>query len=100
MVDTAASWCVLEGALASLFVQEHEILIQNQRLATRLGDYVGDLCRAPVTLLADEGDSLTIESTVFLCRDWPGPNFIGYNGLLERIRFAVDLSSNTFYFGR
>jgi len=32
--------------------------------------------------------------------DWPGPNFIGYEGLLQRIRFAVDPETNLFYFGQ
>ena len=100
MVDTAAPWCVLEGALAAVFSGRDAILVQRQMLSSRLGHYTGDLCRASITLLADEGDSLTVEATVFVCPDWSGPNLIGYNGLLERIRFAVDPSLNTFYFGR
>jgi hypothetical protein len=32
--------------------------------------------------------------------DWRGPNFLGYQGLLQRIRFAVDPEVNLFYFGR
>jgi hypothetical protein len=100
MLDTAAPWCVLEGALASLLADRNVVLVQRQKLSSRLGNYTGDLCRTSITLLADEGDSLTVEATVFVCADWSGPNVIGYNGLLERIRFAVDPSLNTFYFGR
>lgn len=100
MIDTAAPWCVLEGTLASVFADQGAILVPRQVLSSRLGDHTGDLCRASVTLLADEGDSLTVEATVFVCPYWSGPNVIGYNGLLERIRFAVDPSMNTFYFGR
>jgi hypothetical protein len=100
MVDTAAPWCVLEGAVGAIFSDRNAILVRRQALSSRLGNYVGDLCRASITLLADEGDSLTVEATVFVCLDWSGPNVIGYNGLLERIRFAVDPSLNTFYFGR
>jgi len=100
LVDTAAPWCVLEGALASVFAERDAILVPRQILSSRLGIHTGDLCRASVTLLADEGDSLTVDATVFVCPDWSGPNIIGYNGLLERIRFAVDPSFNAFYFGR
>lgn len=50
-------------------------------------------------LRADEGESLRVEATIFLSPDWIGPNFIGYGGLLQRIRFAVDPESNLFYFG-
>lgn len=38
MVDTAAPWCVLEGALASVFGRD-AILVQRQALSSRLGDY-------------------------------------------------------------
>ena len=55
---------------------------------------------APVRLVADEGEDLDIEATMFLSPDWPGGNFIGYEGLLERIRFAVDPETNLFYFGQ
>ena len=100
MVDTAATWCVLEGALASVFANRDAILVQRQVISSRLGDYISDLCRAPITLLADEGESLAVEATIFVCPEWSGPHVIGYNGLLERIRFAVDPSLNSFYFGR
>ena len=100
MVDTAATWCVLEGALASFFAQRDAVLVRRQALSSRLGEFVGDLCRAPITLLADEGESLTVEATIFVCPEWSGPNVVGYNGRLERIRFAVDPSLNSFYFGR
>ncbi len=60
---------------------------------------MGALYRVPVKLLADEGEPLQMEATVFLSPDWQGPNFIGYEGLLQRIRFAVDPQANQFYFG-
>jgi hypothetical protein len=69
-------------------------------LSTRLGVFQGTLYRGQVTLPADEGESLDLDATVFVCPDWPGPNFLGYQGLLQRVRFAVDPESNTFYFGR
>jgi hypothetical protein len=50
-------------------------------------------------LLADTGEPLDVPATVFVTPDWPGPNFLGYQGLLQRIRFAVDPESNRFYFG-
>ena len=40
-----------------------------------------------------------VESTVFVSPEWPEGNFIGYSGLLERIRFAIDPGSNSFVFG-
>jgi hypothetical protein len=53
-----------------------------------------------MTLLADEGRELEVDATVFACPHWPGPNFLGYGGLLERIRLALDPHRRHFYFGR
>ena len=69
-------------------------------MSTRLGVIHGALYRVAVTIEAEEGESLDVEATVFLSPDWRGPNFIGYQGLLQRIRFAVDPETNLFYFGR
>lgn len=43
MVDTAAPWCVIEGALASVLVDLNAILVEQQILSSRLGNYTGDL---------------------------------------------------------
>ena len=48
--------------------------------------------------MADEGAPLEIEAVIFLSKDWPGGNFIGYQGFLQKIRFAVDPHCNRFYF--
>jgi hypothetical protein len=56
--------------------------------------------RVHVTLVATDGVSLDVEATVFVSADWAGPNFIGWLGFLERLRFAVDPSERRyFYFG-
>lgn len=68
-------------------------------MSTRLGTFRGDLYRGPLFFEAREGEPLDVEATVFLSPHWRGPNFIGYQGLLQRIRFAVDPEVNLFYFG-
>ena len=68
-------------------------------LSTRLGLIHGALYRGLIAIPADEASSLEVDATVFLSPDWRGPNFIGYQGLLQRIRFAVDPEENLFYFG-
>ncbi len=99
IVDTGCPWCILQWAIAKevgLPLGEGTHVAMN----TRFGRMEGELHRLPITLLAEEGKSLSIEATVFVCEYWPGANFIGYNGYLERIRFAVDAFSNRFYFGQ
>ena len=100
VVDTAAPWCILEPEVGSHLKRVVSPSQEQAVLSTRLGTLKGSLYRVPLTLPADEGESLDLEATVFLSPDWRGPNFIGYQGLLQRIRFAVDPETNLFYFGR
>ena len=98
MLDTGASWSVLNAEVADdleLFDRDGETVT----ISSRMGTVQGKLVRAMTTLVAEDGDSLEVDSTVFVSRDWPAGNFIGYSGLLERIRFAVDPQANAFIFG-
>ena len=74
-------------------------------MSTRFGVLKGDLVRLAVTLLADPdcGVDLTVDATVAVIPDWPGPIILGYQGFLERLRFALDpgntLDGELFFFG-
>ncbi|OCR01344.1 hypothetical protein BCD67_12460 [Oscillatoriales cyanobacterium USR001] len=63
----------------------------------------GSIIRVNMTLPADEGDDLDVDATVFIpdVEEYWGnfPSFIGQIGFLERMRFAVDPATDTFYFG-
>jgi hypothetical protein len=66
--------------------------------------YNGWLCRIPLRFEPLAGQGLDVETTVFIPdlppdAPWPFPNFIGLDGVLFRIRFAVDPNENLFYFG-
>jgi hypothetical protein len=102
MVDTGAPWCIFEPRLGK-FIRESfdQVSEEEVSLSTRLGTFRGELYRGPLFFEALEGEPLDIEATVFVSPSWPpGENFIGYQGLLQRIRFAVDPEVNLFYFGR
>jgi hypothetical protein len=97
-LDTAAPWSMLDAEVAealSLLNGDGE----PKRVSTRLGDYDGRLKRTRIQIVADEGESLSVDATVWVSADWRGGTFLGYGGLLERIRFAVDPSENSFHFG-
>ena len=82
--------------------QETDLLDRNGeelQVSTRLGRFLGRLERTDLQLLADDGDSLIVQATVWVSRDWHGGNFLGYAGLLQHIRLAVEPSANFFYFG-
>lgn len=97
-LDTGAAWSILETQVAealSLLNGEGE----PAKLSTRFGPLDGRLKRTRIDIVADEGESLSVQATVWVSPDWAGHTFLGYGGLLERICFAVDPSDNSFYFG-
>jgi hypothetical protein len=97
-LDTGAAWSILESQIAEEMALFHE-QGQPTRLSTRFGAIDGYLERTKITILADEGESVEVEATVFVSKQWSGGSFLGYAGLLERVRFAVDPQQNFFYFG-
>lgn len=97
-VDTGAAYSVLESGAAralGLFDVEGDPV----RLSTRSGDLWGRLVRVPLKLVADEGESLDFEAPFFVSTDWYGATFLGYTGLLDKLRIALDSPANQFYFG-
>ena len=97
LVDTGAPWCIVKATIAdALGLTTHK----EAGLSTRLGVVLGELHRVPVMLLADEGRPLTVDATVFASAHWTGPNVLGYQGFLERLRFAVDPATRRFHFGK
>ena len=97
-LDTGAAWSVLNAEIA------RRIGVLDARgepltLSTRTGKVFGKLVRAPVSLVADAGESLELDATFFVSADWRHGTFLGYSGLLEWMRFAIDPYRNLFYFG-
>ena len=97
-VDTGAAYSVLETEIASemglMDLDGHRM-----KVSTRFGLLSGLLTWVPLTLVADEGASLNLDAVFFVSRDWRGGTFLGYSGLLERLRIALDCPANLFYFG-
>jgi hypothetical protein len=97
-VDTGAAYSILEVDVAvALGLMNLEG--QRTRVSTRLGTLHGQLLRVPLILLADEGLSLDLEATFFVSPEWRGVTFLGYTGLLDRLRIALDSPASQFYFG-
>ena len=69
-------------------------------MSTRMGIKAGYLVRASLDFVAEQGEALLTEGTFFVSEDWPDNlTFLGYSGLLDSIRFALDPQRNDFYFG-
>ena len=67
-------------------------------LRTAHGPVRGALYRHRIEFLAEEGPNLDIEATLFISPEWHAPCFLGYSGVLERIRFAIHPQTNRFLF--
>ena len=99
LVDSAAPWCILESRLVEAAQDQLEELPRDVAISTRLGRFEGRLYLGELKLLPDDGEELFVATTFFLSPEWPGGNFVGYVGFLDRFRFAVDPPENRFFFG-
>ncbi len=105
IVDTGATWCVLDPLLIERLGHRAEFLFLSEHPLTIRGiTYAGSFYRVSMSFEAMTGQGLELESTVFVPKllpdeTWLYPNFIGLDGFLNRIRFAVDPLFNMFYFG-
>ena len=98
MVDTGAPWCIFEPTIGEVLREHIYILQESVVIDSRLGRFRGTLGQGRLQIIAADGEDLNVEAVMFLCPEWPGGNFIGYEGALDRIRFAVDPQRNHFYF--
>ena len=99
MLDTGAAFSVLHADLAEELGAFDDADAPPLKLATRHGLLPGHLVRRPAWLLAEDGESLEVDATFWVSRAWRHGHFLGYGGLLQRIRFALDPESNQFHFG-
>jgi hypothetical protein len=103
-VDTGGVYLLCPPEIAHRAQLDRTMAIPTAPLRWGRGTVRGSLQRIPVTLVAAEGQSLTIEATAFVPE--PGytwgddmPCILGLQGCLENLRFAVDPNDDTFYFG-
>ena len=64
----------------------------------------GRLHRVSLTFVAEEGEDFTLQATAFVPEaSYEGilvlPSILGWQGCLDRLRFAFDSTTDTFYFG-
>lgn len=100
IVDTGGLFFICDAGILALGECELGAALEKHRLNVRGYVFDGNLYRMPITLLAQVGESIPFEATTFVPRGfWPFPSFLGLQGCLEFIRFAVDPAANMFYFG-
>ena len=105
VVDTGAPYVICAPAVAQLLNLKADAALEQVIMLIRGQRIPGNLYRLTVSFLASQGDQLDVEATVFVPRaeaenGWENmPSFIGLLGCLDRMRFAVDAGTETFYFG-
>jgi hypothetical protein len=90
MLDTGAHWTLVGPAIIDLLGEQLGEAIDSVKMSTRLGRYEGTLHRLPIHLIADLGADFTVDGTCLALSEWPGPTILGFNGFLERLRFALE----------
>jgi hypothetical protein len=106
VVDTGGVYLVCHPAIAGrLALTPSEALSGVQGILLRGTIVHGRLYRLTLTLLADQGEDVMLQTTAFVpepeeAEHWGDlPCLLGLYGCLERIRFAVDPRAEQFYFG-
>ena len=104
VVDTGGAYLVLDPTVANSTGVDLGDAIARERIHIRGFVQRGTIHRIPLTLLAAEGEPLTFEATAFVPElehgeTWPLPSYLGWQGCLDRIRFAVDPAEEVVYFG-
>ena len=104
VLDTGGAYLLLDPGFAGRIGIEHADALARDRIHIRGFVRHGTVHRLPLTLLAATGKSLTFEVTAFVPEleygeTWPLPSYLGWQGCLDRIRFAVDPADEVVYFG-
>ncbi len=106
ILDTGAPYSICEREIAEQIGFDPDDAIEAEPINMWAGEMKGKIHRVNLSLLADEGESLFLDTPVFVPETEnqefiPGfpPSFLGLIGCLQSMRFAVDPFSQTFYFG-
>lgn len=93
-LDTGAFWSIINKPTLEMTGIYDPNRNKDQPYRVRGNKLYGYLERMNVLILSDDkwGEDLLINSTFFVTDDHYGPNVIGYNGMLDHIKFALQPS--------
>ena len=103
-VDTGGVYLICDPGMQEFLSLNRDGSLGTDTLLIQGCRYKGHLYRLSVTLLAEQGENLESEVTAFIPRlspgqEWTLSSFLGLQGCLEFLRFAIDPGANAFYFG-
>ena len=102
VLDTGGMYFMCDSDLVSLSGDDLSDWEGEDVVRVRGHTIAGSLYRLKLQLLATEGNSVEVEVTAFVPNaphEWPLPPYMGFQGCLERFRFAIDGEADLFYFG-
>jgi hypothetical protein len=104
MVDTGGLYLFCMPSVARALNLDAAQALGAQTILFRDERVRGTLHRLTLILLAEEGEDVQIDTTAFVPdASYEGvpelPSILGLHGCLERVRFACDPHTDTFYFG-
>jgi len=104
VVDTGGAYLIVDPEFAARLGLRRTAAVHQDRLVIRGISCKGAVHRVPLTLPAVVGEPLTFEASAFVPElehgeTWPLPSYLGWQGCLDRIRFAVDPADEVVYFG-
>ncbi|HEX8906688.1 MAG TPA: hypothetical protein VF771_17690 [Longimicrobiaceae bacterium] len=104
VLDTGGAYLVIDPGVGHRLGLTVDAALGHDRIVIRGFTVEGTIHRVPVTLSAHTGEPLTFEATAFwpdipMGAQWTLPTYLGWQGCLERIRFAVDPGEELIYFG-
>jgi hypothetical protein len=98
LLDTACNLCVMSATTAAEVGWVSSTRLERRQIDTRLGLFTGIIDRIDITFRGFDNRDLVVDCTWLIIEEWPGPTVMGWNGCLERMRWAVDPMDNWFYF--
>lgn len=102
LFDTGAEWSVIPQSMVEDNPENFFSLGERITMSTRFGLIEGVLHGCTLHILVDTGKDITIDTTLLVIPDWPGPVVLGFNALLSNIRWACDptvANEGRLYFG-
>ncbi len=99
LLDTGAHYCLLNEDAARVIRRHLTMSLGEVTLRTAHGPVRGELYIHRIRLIAEEGEPLDIESTVFVPPEWRAPSILGYTGAMDRMRVAFDPEISCVYYG-
>jgi hypothetical protein len=89
LLDTGAQYSVVGKEMYAALSKILQPTGESVKMSTRRGSIRGSLERVEISLVADLGKDLNLETIFFISEEWTGPTVLGFS-TLSQMRMALD----------